>query len=183
VQSWGIGTGIARTGPSHEERCPIDPSEQNEPLSRDPQCLLQPLLNIRPVMNRQQGRRAVEGVVSEGECLCTSLNERMCAPHALGDHDPGRLNGNHVSITGFVRAYAGTDVHNRTGTSESTRKYSCDSLVGTSIVAIVPSDTVVQRRRHLSTVSELPNVRAHARARKTVGQRATLLARRGGARC
>src|SRR5207245_8629763 len=99
------------------------------------------------MMDRQQGRRAIEGVISEGERLCTSLNERMCAPHALGNHDPGRLNGNHVSIAGLVRAYAGTDVHNGAGTSESTRKDSCDSPVGTSKVAIATSDTHHTRRR------------------------------------
>src|SRR6267143_758161 len=109
-------------------------------------------------MDRQQGRRAIEGVISEGERLCTSLNERMCAPHALGNHDPGRLNGNHVSITRFVGAYAGTDVHNGTGISESKRKRSRNPLVGTPIVAIALSDSVVQRRCHLSSVSEMPNV-------------------------
>src|SRR5438309_6130534 len=116
------------------------------------------------MMDRQQGRRAIEGVISEGERLCTSLNERMCAPHALGNHDPGRLNGNHVSIAGLVGAYAGTDVHNGAGIGKPTRKCSSNPLVGTPIVPIVLPDSVVQRRCHFSPASEMPNAEITGRS-------------------
>lgn len=70
-------------------------------------------------MDRQDREASVECVIPEGKSLRPRLNNRGSFRPALTDHDARGLDGDDVSVGGFVRSGSGTHVHNGRRGAES----------------------------------------------------------------
>jgi hypothetical protein len=94
----------------------------------------------------------------ERKLLCAGTNDSGRVPPSLVNHHPRRFNCDYLSITRFIRAHSGADVHNYASVGELTGKKSRDSLIWLPIVAILISDAVVQNCRHRELHPGMPDI-------------------------
>jgi len=118
---------------------------QDHLTGSDPLQLGDALLDVVPVVHRQDRHRRVEGPVGERQPLGTSLDRWCNVRGTLIEHPSHEVDGDDRTVGRFVRAWACAHVHDRSGVTERAMDLALDPRIGTAPLGVADPDPLVVR--------------------------------------
>ncbi len=100
---------------------------------------------VRPVVDREDGERRVEGPIAERELLGDSQRSRRSVRRSLCEHHRRRIDGCDDGTGRLVRAGAAADVHDPSGITERDADLRLDAGIGPPRRGVGGADHVVAR--------------------------------------
>ena len=126
---------------------------------------------VRPVVDRGEGHRRVEGLVLERKALRYGRYARCRTCGPLGTHQCRRIHGDYVTAGRFVGASTSPDVHYGSRITERGPDPAGDPRFGAPCHRVGGSDAVIQLLvGHVTALSALTNTTAAHPARRRPGQ-------------
>ena len=119
---------------------------------RDPPQLGDPLLDVAPVVDSQDGQGGIEARCRKRQRLGPRLNRRRGAGCTLVEHAPHQIDGHHLPVGRLVRPCTGADVQDGARLTERPVDLALDVRVGAAVFGIADPDPLVVGHRFVRPV-------------------------------